>query len=292
MDRESGVLGGLQMPHLKNNTGLRIVTTTVLLSILLGIFWLHHYGVVLGALTLLWFVAFSEWTHLFLKRSLPVFALLGVLIGGGVLYTASGPLLWGMSIAAMVLWLGLSVWVWAYERKAFDWKPHSILMIVALGYCILLPVFIGLAALYAQEQGRLFILLLVFVVSGSDVAAYFGGRCWGKHLLAPRVSPGKTCEGVMVALVVVGGLSLGVTYVLWPQEKWLLWIIMVTVTVFMGVIGDLFESMMKRLCGVKDSGRILPGHGGVLDRLDSLCAATPFFITFLMGFGFIGERMI
>ncbi len=119
----------------------------------------------------------------------------------------------------------------------------------------------------------------VFIGLGADSGAYFVGRKLGKRKLAPEVSPNKSLEGLyggvitaMIIVVAVEILYLDLTY-----AQHLLFLILSVVTVFSSVLGDLFESMIKRRAGIKDSGRILPGHGGVLDRIDSLLAAAPIF---------------
>src|SRR5690606_31230415 len=116
---------------------------------------------------------------------------------------------------------------------------------------------------------------LFLLVWGADSGSYFVGRKFGKRKLAPNVSPNKSVEGLyggivtsMLIVTVVALLYLDMT---WPELT--LFLILSVVTVFSSVLGDLFESMIKRRAGIKDSGRILPGHGGVLDRIDSLLAA-------------------
>jgi phosphatidate cytidylyltransferase len=121
-------------------------------------------------------------------------------------------------------------------------------------------------------------LILIWV---ADSGAYFVGRQWGKNKLAPRVSPGKTIEGLLGALA--GGLIWGYAGMVWfePKSGWL-FVALCFVTVLFSVLGDLVESLFKRNAGVKDSGQLLPGHGGVLDRLDSLTSAAPVFVLGLM----------
>ena len=122
----------------------------------------------------------------------------------------------------------------------------------------------------------LYLLTLVWV---ADIGAYFSGRKFGKHKLAPGISPGKTWEGV------AGGVILNVLWMLvvfqigngWGTELWQ-FILIGLVTSMISVVGDLYESILKREAAVKDSGKLLPGHGGVLDRIDSVIAATPIFI--------------
>ncbi len=129
----------------------------------------------------------------------------------------------------------------------------------------------------------LYLMTLVWI---ADIGAYFSGRRFGKHKLAPGISPGKTWEGVL------GGVAFNICwmFIIYYQtnllELSLVWFIgMGIATSAVSVVGDLFESILKREAGVKDSGKILPGHGGVLDRFDSIIAATPVFVAglFLSG---------
>jgi phosphatidate cytidylyltransferase len=131
-----------------------------------------------------------------------------------------------------------------------------------LGFLILIP--------------RQWILVLFAIVWIGDAAAYYGGRALGKHLLAPKVSPKKTVEGAIAGLL--GSILIGIVGGTWVfHQPWLTMAFVSVLTAILGQIGDLAESVLKRSAGVKDSSSILPGHGGILDRLDSLLFATPIF---------------
>ena len=120
------------------------------------------------------------------------------------------------------------------------------------------------------------VLMLFAIIWVGDSAGYYGGRAFGKHLLAPRVSPKKTVEGAVAGLL--GSIFVGVIAGKWVlPEDWMNLIVLSAVTAIAGQIGDLAESTLKRSAGVKDSSSILPGHGGILDRLDSLFFAAPVF---------------
>jgi CDP-diglyceride synthetase len=125
------------------------------------------------------------------------------------------------------------------------------------------------------------LMYLFLLVWGADSGAYFVGRKFGKRKLAPTVSPNKSVEGLYGGILTTIIVMLVVQYqylnLTWVQQ--LLFLILSLITVFGSVLGDLFESMIKRRAGIKDSGRVLPGHGGVLDRIDSLLAAAPIFAT-------------
>ena len=157
---------------------------------------------------------------------------------------------------------------------------------IATSAVILLSTASGLIWLSVQNNGAWLVLMLVLIVTIADSSAYFAGKKYGKTPLAPNISPGKTFEGFF------GGISLNLFFALLlcltlnfePQKKIALVFVILATSLF-SVCGDLLESAIKRSHGVKDSGTILPGHGGILDRVDGLCAATPCFVLGLLLFG-------
>ncbi|TFH12359.1 MAG: phosphatidate cytidylyltransferase [Nitrosomonadales bacterium] len=146
-------------------------------------------------------------------------------------------------------------------------------LLVLIGWLLLLPTCLALYQLRAIDP----LLLLGFMIAiwVSDTAAYFTGRAFGKHKLAPTISPGKTWEGVAGALIAVSIYALTWTYLAGEKTQIMLLVPLLLVLVVLGIIGDLFESLMKRQAGVKNSGDILPGHGGILDRIDALTSTLP-----------------
>jgi phosphatidate cytidylyltransferase len=158
-------------------------------------------------------------------------------------------------------------------RQGLDWTG------AVVGLLVLIAPWVALVVLRqtvpAGPQLVLFLLLLIWI---ADSAAYFVGRRWGRAKLAPVLSPGKTRAGVYGALACacVGGLLLGLTLAPGVPGT-LLAALACAMTVVVSIVGDLYESLLKRRRGVKDSGQLLPGHGGVLDRIDSLTAAAPVF---------------
>lgn len=193
--------------------------------------------------------------------------------------------------APLVLMLSFFWWLFAaglvmlYPQGSGVWGKSGVVRAV-MGLFVLLPCWTALNYMRMQRDGIYALLFLFVLIWGADSAAYFVGKQFGKNHLAPLVSPGKTWEGATGAMlftfiVTVAVLWLCKTpFIVWPWALALSWI-----TVAFSMLGDLFESMIKRLAGVKDSGRLLPGHGGLLDRIDSLTAAAPIFAlgAFLLG---------
>ena len=199
-------------------------------------------------------------------------------------------------LSAMVLihlvfnyWLGLGLILWLLIVFALCYYPKSQLLwgtplIVSLSAIVLLPLFAqSLINIYQMQDGKALIVYLILLVWGADIGGYLAGQLWGKHKLIPSVSPGKTIEGVVggsilsiiVALVAYPYFQKNSVLILW--DKIILWLVMAVFGFIMALIGDLFISMLKRRVHIKDTGSIFPGHGGVLDRLDSLIAAAPAF---------------
>lgn len=179
--------------------------------------------------------------------------------------------------ATFFFWLLMVPLIALYPRGLF-WKK-SILCQAAMGMFVLIPCWFAINFIRVVNLNGQYLLLYLFVLIWSaDIAAYFIGQKWGKRSLAPQVSPGKTWAGVyggiFVALLITAATLywFKVPYAMWPYT-----LALTLVTIAFSVVGDLFESMFKRSEGLKDSGKLLPGHGGLLDRIDSLTAAAPVF---------------
>lgn len=183
---------------------------------------------------------------------------------------------WVLYVAA-IWWVLAFIWIIAYP------KATSTLAILA-GFLVLVPAWTALVRLSMEHpHGPLLVLVLLLLVIAADVGAYFAGRKLGRLKLAPKVSPGKTWEGV------IGGLfaaSLIAFIAAWPLDVPTgPFVALCAAVAIVSVVGDLTESMFKRYAGIKDSGTVFPGHGGVLDRIDSLTAAAPLFV---LGLGWLG----
>ena len=150
----------------------------------------------------------------------------------------------------------------------------------AVGILVLVPAWLSLVMLHGVREGRVYVIFLLALIWLADGAAYFCGHRWGKTKLAGIISPGKTWEGVLGALLastLVSALFALATGI--RAADIIMFSIICVITVMGSIVGDLIESLLKRLAQVKDSGSVFPGHGGVLDRIDSLTAAAPVFLT-------------
>jgi phosphatidate cytidylyltransferase len=193
----------------------------------------------------------------------------------------------------MILVAGCLWWVYAYflvrRYPSLGALWESSWLRGVAGLLVLLPGWSALVALRGSGEHVALILLLLGMVAAADIGAYFSGRAFGRHKLAPLVSPNKTWEGFaggmlctcLVAVAFVLTTEMGSS----PSPVLLLKVLAAALSVaVVSVVGDLFESMVKRMAGVKDSGSLLPGHGGVLDRIDSITAALPLFTITLSWF--------
>ncbi|MHA6494319.1 phosphatidate cytidylyltransferase [Pseudomonas borbori] len=265
----------------------RVITALVLLPIALVGFFLLDGG--LFALFIAAVVTLGAWEW----ARLAGFDGQGVRIAYGALVAA---LLFGLyQVPALALWvlsLGIIWWVAAtfmvigYPGSSRYWGSGAGKLLI--GLLILLPAWQGLVLLKQWPLANGLILAVMVLVWGADIGAYFSGKRFGKRKLAPRVSPGKSWEGL------IGGLltSMLITVLVgfyrdWGLADFILAVAGAAVVVLLSVVGDLTESMFKRQSGIKDSSNLLPGHGGILDRIDSLTAAVPVFaaLLWLAGWG-------
>ncbi|MDD3517247.1 MAG: phosphatidate cytidylyltransferase [Chromatiales bacterium] len=151
-------------------------------------------------------------------------------------------------------------------------------------FLTLVPAWCALVLLHAERP--VLVLFLILLIATADSAAYFAGRRFGRVRLAPEISPGKTREGLLGALAAVLPFALAGAWLLDVELRlWAYFVLLCLLTALLSVAGDLFESVLKREAGAKDSGAILPGHGGILDRIDSLTAAAPVFLVALSWVG-------
>ena len=266
--------------------GTRVATAAVLVpTVLVALFTFAPLPWAVAVLALV-FVAALEWAGLARWRGAMRYAYAGAVVvpGAALLALAPPQPSTGWPDAVVVVACGVATLFWlaiALPWVVRRWPARSSPALAAAGVVVLGGVWIALVELQARSPWLA--LAAMAVVWIADTAAYFSGRAFGRRKLAPLVSPGKTWEGVWGALVavVVYAVALlpfaraaGYDGPVGPIEV-AAWIVLVLVLAMMSVLGDLFESWMKREAGVKDSGTLLPGHGGVLDRVDALLAAMP-----------------
>ena len=281
----------------------RIITVLWLVPLVLGAIFLLPVEYFSWALVAVLLIAGKEWGKIIDSQCQATqwsFALtIGILLAGLNWLVPTGdiwfrgqlhPIFLGV-ISVGALWWAFSLFmVFSYPKSAGFWQKSPMLKSM-FGQLTLLPCFASLIALKALSTpndpyfGGMLVFLVMLVVWATDSGAYFAGKALGRNKLMPNVSPAKTIEGLLGGLLTTMIVVVGVMQMSPEQELGLV----VAVTLFTALasaLGDLSESMFKRVAKIKDSGSILPGHGGVLDRIDSLTAALPVFtliyITFWM----------
>ena len=265
----------------------RIITALVLLPFALGGFFLLDgplFALFIGAVVSLGAWEWARRAGLTAQVQRVAFA---VLVAALLLVLYLVPVLapWVL-LCALIWWALATALVLGYPASSRYWVGLPAKLII--GLLILLPAWQGLVLFKQWPEANWLILAVMVLVWGADIGAYFSGRRFGKRKLAPQVSPGKSWEGVFGGLLATLLICVGVAiYRDWSFASLLLGLLGTAVVVLISVVGDLTESMFKRQAGVKDSSNLLPGHGGVLDRIDSLTAAIPVFaaLLWLAGWG-------
>lgn len=264
----------------------RVLTAVVLASVLLWAIFAWPAPAFNVLLCLIGFLAAREWIQLSFGSDTLSW-------GGSAGFTAVlawalfslDHSIWTQNIAfvATALWLTMSVWLFASQHEQ-ETAQHLRIGRLLLGALVIFSTVICLSWLRDSAAGSPVLLLYAFcIVWAADIGAYFAGRRFGQHKLAPGISPGKTWEGAVggmlavLVLFVIGFLFLDALH-----GNALALCLATLVAGVYSVIGDLMESALKRRAGVKDSGTLLPGHGGVLDRIDSILAAAPIFVALLI----------
>ncbi len=263
------------------NLNARVATAIPLAVVCVSAVWYlptTAFAVGIGTIVLLgaW-----EWSALagfsrLLNRYLYVAALL--VLGIGLLAVGGGSRQIPVAASAALFWVVALILVVATQWGRFQLQQWPRLRVIA-GALVLLPTWHGLSSLHGRPDGPIQVLFLLFLIWSADIAAYFAGRAWGRSRLCSQVSPGKSWEGVWAAVfaaVVLGALFAGSQNL--PAPAMLTFALLAALTVAASIIGDLLESMLKRSANLKDSGTLLPGHGGILDRIDSLTAAAPVYL--------------
>ena len=260
-----------------SNLERRLLTAGGFGLTLLLVLFLAPDGAWLGLTAALTTAAAWEWARLFRRP-----ARQAVLYAGATLATALGVAQFADHILpyliATLFWLLLAP-LWLFRR----WRLPPPLLAAVVGWILLLPTF--LAMLHLRDQGPFVLIAALAIAIVADTAAYFIGRAFGRHKLAPSISPGKTVEGALGASLTIALYAFALA--LWaplPAGVGLWHALAAFMLLFLlSLVGDLFESWIKRQAGVKDSGGWLPGHGGLLDRIDSVIAVLPVAALLWMG---------
>lgn len=273
-------IGGALMndSRTRSGLGLRVITASILaVGLVAGVIWLGRAQLALlaGVIALL---AGWEWSRLSgiaapAIRVVFVVGLAAVLAGAWWLGTAPVATVLVPLVAAF--WVGVAAWLLAGGHPRTGVAGVRPRWLVA-GLVLLPAMFVSVMTLVDLPAGRELLLYALFLVFAADTGAYFAGRRFGRRRLAPAVSAGKTREGLAGGLLGAAAFSAIVAFALGiPADWWPWWLAIGVIAAGLSVGGDLFESVLKREAGAKDSGNLLPGHGGLLDRLDSLLAALP-----------------
>lgn len=250
----------------------RLITAVILVFLVLLAIYYANIWVLRGVVLLLALASAWEWTQL-----IPVNWFLNKVIFAAVLLLAVGLNHYWFDVwlyAGLILWIGIFFAVLMFPASQGVWGYRTI---VAGACLLLLPLFANsLAAIYEHVQGKSLIVYLLCIVWATDIGAYLAGKLFGGHKLIPHVSPGKTVEGALGGFLMAIIVAVVGCFYFKPHSA-VIWYLVAMATILISMLGDLFISMLKRRTKLKDTGRIFPGHGGVLDRLDSLIAAAPLF---------------
>ncbi len=258
----------------------RIITAVVALAIFAAILFVVPVKYTEAIIALLVLAGAWEWSGFLGLRSVAGRASYVVLIATlmAVMVFVAAEYFELLLQVACVWWFVAFIWTFFFPT------PIPLVVRWVCGTLVLVPVFVALLTLYRiSPQYLLFALIIVWA---ADVGAYFSGKMFGRVKLAPSISPGKTWEGVFGGLVLVSALTLA--WAAYADLKIAVLLPFCLAVAALSVVGDLTVSMFKRTAGVKDSGKLFPGHGGVLDRIDSVAAAAPLFALGLVQLGLLG----
>ncbi len=263
----------------------RVITALIVAAVLLLAIFYFPYVYFSWFIALVVLVAAWEWGKLAGYTGVGIYfyvVFIGVLVAvtfwwldifGTARFFAGDKVIAVCAVAAL-WWVSVIYWVATYPENKI-WSRKWIIDLI--GAIVLLATCVGLVYLRGESNGEWLLVIMIVSVVCADTGAYFVGRKFGKRKLAPMVSPGKSWEGFFggLATSVIFALFLNLSLGFSVENLWLL--VIVVSTSLISVYGDLMESLLKRERGVKDSGKILPGHGGILDRADSITAAVPIF---------------
>lgn len=255
----------------------RVITAIVLVLIFLSTLLLMPFWAFQALILVTFAVAAWEWSNLAGVKLLSIrLVYVAVLLAGvwfGWQAIIAADIARSFFVATAIWWTIALLWVQGYPSSIIFWQSTPVRLV--MGVLTLVPAGVAVLMIYSWAGGQWLILALLLIVASADTGAYFTGKAFGKRKLAPKVSPGKSWEGVIGGLVLV--TCIAISYSIFQAKPWFTGLLIALPAAAVSVLGDLFESMLKRHRGIKDSGGILPGHGGVLDRIDGITAAAPIF---------------
>ncbi len=258
----------------------RLLSALVVGGALFSLLWFFHHPYLIGGLiVLVGFLSGWELARLFRVSNIGQFlwalSLSAAVIGGMFL-----PIAWLYCLAC----IGFLIWCTLSIAMLFFRLPKSVYLHIPLSFIATIIAMLSLFTLYRalalpEPWLLLYFLSLVWI---TDSGAYFAGKMFGRHKIAPTISPGKTYEGFVGGLVCA--LAFTLLSALWINLDWP-WVVASMAASVVSIVGDLYLSYLKRMAGIKDSGSLIPGHGGILDRVDSLLSAAPVFVFILFVLG-------
>jgi phosphatidate cytidylyltransferase len=253
----------------------RIISAISMLSIFSIGFFMEEPWLFMLLVSIVSFIALDELSYLLKLKNLQKIIFLAISLLSFIFFSRSNFIdIKNILYASLIFWV---FFVPFHFRLKFQ-VPKKINLLY--GFILIIPLWISITFLFSYNK---FLLLFIFVsIFIADIGAYFSGKKFGKHKLMKDVSPGKTIEGVIGAVLL--NIIFAVVLGLYAQiDLWLLIAATLLITL-LSVVGDLYESLLKRIAGIKDSGSIIPGHGGVLDRIDGFCAVIPIFTLILINY--------
>lgn len=263
---------------MRSETTQRVITASVLVVVSVSV--ISYSPALLAAILMTGLIGLVawEWTHLAMlsdARARVLYSVVTALLAAGVMYSNSGEHGTTVLLIGCIWWLIAAILLYRHQTGGWHASCHTPTLLV-LGWLLVLPATGALASLFlADRQVLLFYMVLIWI---ADSAAYFGGRRWGRHKLATRISPGKTWEGFAVAVTAVITTSVAFALARGNGAGGAILLGMLgAICAVASVVGDLFISLIKRNAKLKDSGALLPGHGGIWDRIDGVTAAAPLF---------------
>ena len=274
----------------------RIITAVLIVLVIFAALAYLSMAALSGVFALAFLLASWEWANLSgfvsrIGRSLYI-ASCGLVMAfvawqSGLLAEHNVLVLRDIFVAACLWWAIALLWVKSYPTSAGLWGSKVARSV--MGLLVLVPAWLALSYLRYLPEGIYLILVVIGLVVAADVGAYFTGRAFGKAKLAPAVSPGKSWAGFWGGLASCVSL-MAILWQVWPGGMPIGLVAALCLALMTGlasVLGDLLESMVKRQRGIKDSGNLLPGHGGIMDRIDSITAAAPVFALGLFATGWV-----